>query len=419
MTPEQLGTRIAAAREAGACLARRRVDDVIDALDAVMAAWLQPGSTWMKRALAALPQATGFSPAMIRHGLPLLLAPLNGTAIRALLDRELGSRARLDAVPEAPSLLVHVMSGNIPALAVAPVVLSLALKRVVLVKPAAGDMVFPTLLAESIAATAPELAACMIVAPWRGGDRAYEDIVFSVADVVVASGADAAIDAIRGRVRGRFIGHGHKVSFAVIAREELGSVDAARACAQRLAYDVALWDQQGCLSPQLGYVEAGGAVDGDRFAELLGEALAVLAVELPPRRLGIEERAAVLRFRQEAEWGANGSTRLLASRDSTAWSISVESAATFLPTCLDRCIRVKAVADLALLPAALGAHAKHLEGAGIAAGTRRLPALSAVLSAAGVHRICAVGAMQTPGLEWRQGGRPRVAEWINDVKCET
>ena len=419
MSPEQLRAAIAATRAAATRLARRRVDDVIDALDAVMATWLQPGSTWMKRALAALPQATGFSAAMIEHGLPLLLAPLHAAAIRDLLDDELGSRACLDApTAGSASLLAHVLSGNLPALAAAPGVLSLALKRAVLVKAAAGDAVFPTLLAESIAAADPELAACLIIASWRGGDRAYEDIAFPAADVVVASGTDAAIDAIRARVPSRFIAHGHKVSFAAIAREELADLDATRACAARLAYDMTLWDQQGCLSPQLCYVETGGAVGSDRFAELLAGALAKLAVELPPRRLSLGERAAVLRFRQEAEWSANASTRLLSSRDSTAWSISVESGATFLPTCLNRCIRLKVIADLAVIPAALDAHRKHLEAAGVAAIAGRLPGLSAALSAAGVHRVCALGTMQTPGLDWRQGGRPRVAEWIAEDVAE-
>ena len=97
----------------------------------------------------------------------------------------------------------------------------------------------------------------MLVAPWRGGDADVEAIVFGEADLVVASGSDAAIAAIQARVARRFIGHGHKISFAVIGRERLDDDAAARQLARRLAYDVSLWDQQGCLSPQLCYIESG------------------------------------------------------------------------------------------------------------------------------------------------------------------
>ena len=50
-----------------------------------------------------------------------------------------------------PPLIVHVLSGNIPGLAAVPVLLSLAVKSAVLIKPAAGDPLFPELLAASIA----------------------------------------------------------------------------------------------------------------------------------------------------------------------------------------------------------------------------------------------------------------------------
>jgi len=414
MTPQQLRDRIGAAGPIRRALAGRGVDDIIDRLDAVVESWLQPGSPWMARALAVLPAATGFSAAMIAHGLPLLLGPLRGRDIRRLLDAELGGRANLDTGnQDGTGLILHILSGNIPALAAAPLLLSLALKRVVLAKPAAGDPLFPSLLVESIAAVDPDLACGVIVAAWRGGDRAYEDIAFAAADTVVASGSDAAIAAIQQRVDGRFIGHGHKVSFAAVARDELADRESAQARAAQLAYDVVLWDQQGCLSPQLAYVEAGGRIDINDFAELLGDALAKLATELPPRALDVEERAAVLRFRQEAQWQMAASTRVLASRDSTDWTITVEATPNFLPTCLHRCIRLQSIADLSEIPKALAGHRRYLEAAGIAVPAPRSRELSSALTASGVHRVCPLGTMQTPDLQWRQGGRPRVAEWVN------
>ena len=82
---------------------------------------------------------------------------------------------------------------------------------------------------------------------------------------MLASGADESLSAIGGRVHGKFIGYGHKVSFSVIGKEVLSE---AQALAEKAAYDVALLDQQGCLSPTLIYVEEGGVVTAREFAAL-------------------------------------------------------------------------------------------------------------------------------------------------------
>jgi len=308
-------------------------------------------------------------------------------------------------------LIAHVLAGNIPGLAAAPVLLSLAIKSAVLVKCAAGDTVTPPLVAQSIGAADAELGECVVVADWRGGDHAVDSLAFASADLVVAAGSDAAIAAIAAQVSGPFIGHGHKISFAVIDRESLGDGPAVQTLAHRLAYDVSLWDQQGCLSPQLCYVESGGRVAPRHFAELLADELGQWARELPGRRLSFEERAAVQRFRQEAEWQPGGGG-LLASADSADWTISIEPDALFVPTCLNRCIRLKVIDDLSALPAALAPHLRHLEAAGVGLAGARAEALAECLTTCGVHRICALGTMQLPDLSWRPDGRARVAEWV-------
>jgi len=415
LDPTQLRAVIERLRAAGRRLCGRSVENVLASIDRVVANWLRPDYPFRRLSDELLPPATGFSPAVIRHGFPLSVEPLRATTIGALLDHELGDARVLDGVRAGrralgPALITHVMSGNIPGLAFTPMLLSLALKSAVLIKSAAGDPISAALLAESIAEVDPELGQCVAVAHWQGGDRGLEAIAFGGADLVVASGSDAAIVAIAARVPGRFIGHGHKISFAVIGRECLDDPAAAQHVAHQLAYDVSLWDQQGCLSPQLCYVETGGRVTPAEFGRLLGDALAHSATELPPRQLSLDERAAVLRFRQEAEWGQ--AEQLLASADSTNWSISIEPNADFVPSCLNRCIRLKIVASLAELPATLGPHRRHLEAAGIAVGPERLGGMTELLAGCGVHRICPIGTMQRPPLSWRQSGRPRVADWV-------
>ena len=55
-----------------------------------------------------------------------------------------------------------------------------------------------------------------------------------------------------------------------------------------------------------------------------------------------------------------------------------------------------------------------LEGAGLAAEPERWDPLAARLRACGVHLVSRLGSMQRPPLGWPQGGRPRLADWLDD-----
>lgn len=391
-------------RAANAVLRSRPVDEIVLSLDRVVSAWLAPTSSWRQDAEQLLPGATGFSVEMIRHGLPLLLDPLRANEVRALLMRELGPRR-----PSAPALIAHIMSGNIPALSASSVILSLAIGSCALVKPARGDRAFPRLFVDSIAAIDAQLGACVEVTYWSGGSRAVEDVVFRESDLVVAFGSDASIDAIRARCRGHFIGHGHRISIAVITREMLASP----ATLAGLAEDVSLWDQRGCLSPQVCFVET----DYERacaFGAALGPALDAAAARLPPGVLDLEEQTAIRRFRDDAEWRALAGerVRLLTPTSGLSWTIVIEAEPVFRPTPLGRSLRILPLAQIDRVRDIIVPARGMLEAAGVAASAERRPEVNAILRAAGVHWITDIGQMQRPSLAWTQGGRPRIADWV-------
>jgi hypothetical protein len=395
-------------------LAERPVDSILAALANVAELWLAPQSAWRQRAEELLPSATGFSAEMVRHALPFLIEPLRAPALPDLLDAEIGDRRSLDGRrARSPELIVHVLSGNLPGLAAIPMAASLALKSAALVKAAGGDRIFPALWAQSIAETDEDLGACLAPVYWRGGDRDCESEAFDRAGLVVAFGSDAAIDDIRRRCGGRFIGHGHKISFAVITREARCDTASAREAASQLAYDVSIWDQKGCLSPQMCYVE-GDFESAAAFGEMLSAPLRELAERLPPGSATLEEQIAVRRFRQQAEWSGIAAARsvVLAPQGSLDWTVVVDRDATLRPTPLRRSLRVVPFSGDAELAGALAPSRRFLEAAGIAAPADRAGELSAILSRAGVSRVCPLGLMQRPPLAWRQGGRPRVGDWV-------
>ncbi len=416
--PEELAALLDQLRRAQTQLAQRSVDHILASLNAVVRGWLEPDSPWRQEAENTLPAATGFSPAMVREGLPLMIEPLAAPALATLLDTELGNRRVLDDFIEGrrargPRLIAHVLAGNLPGLAAVPAALTLAVKSAALVKAARCDRVFPALWCRSIAAVDADLGTALSACYWHGGDHACEQRVFEAADLVIASGSDASIADMRSRCRARFIGHGHKVSFAVVAREVLADHALADQAAAALGYDIALWDQRGCLSPQIAFVE-GDFRAARRFAERLAEALGALAVRLPPGAAGFQEQLDVRLFRQEVEWRriAGEPVALLAGEGLTDWTIAVDAHAVFRPTPLCRSVRLIPLPALADLAPVLAPVRGVLEAAGVGASPARLAALAELLSEAGVHRVCALGRMQRPPLSWRQGGRPRVADWV-------
>lgn len=417
--------RLLLAREQA--LLTRSVDNIATCLDHVVARFLDPTSTEHQEAIAGLPKETGLSPEMIRHTLPLLFAEYRREKLLAAIDDELGSRKILDeSTPsttgmrkaQGPPLVSQVLAGNIPGAGIDGIIFALLVKSATLVKTASAASLLPTLFARCLTQVYPDLGVCVSVVTWPGGRTELEDVAFSRADVVVASGSEESLAAIRTRVRGRLIGYGHKVSFSVIAKEALSKN--VEALAHRAAYDVALFDQQGCLSPQLIYVEEGGAISPNAFALLLAQGLKHWQQKLPRGKIAPEASMAIRRARDEAEWQAlAGKDPVLhTSPNGTEWTVIYEADSTFTPSPLFRTMRVKPLPSLAQLAPLLAPWRSYLEAVGLAASSDRTGILSSALGQVGVSRICPIGTMQTPPLSWRHGGRPRIADLVSWVEVE-
>lgn len=426
-SPAELQVIIDRLLAARACVWQHRpLHSVLASLAATAAVFLDPTSQARGEVEALLPAETGLSPAMIHHVLPLLFQEYCAERLAALVHEELGDPDILDTFVPAlgsqrkaysPALITQVLAGNLPGAGLDSVIFALLVKAATLVKASSLAPSLPLIFARTLADIDPDLGACLAVVSWAGGQAALEEIAYARADIVLASGADESLAAIQRRVRGRFIGYGHKVSFSVIARERLG--DAAE-LARQAAYDVVLFDQRGCLSPQLVYVEAGGAVSPGEFAALLAHALEQWQTVLPRGAIPAEASVAIRRVRDETEWQAlaGKETTLYASAQGTEWTVIYEADPRFVPSPLYRTVRVKPFSTLAQLKDAIMPWRAHLEAAGVAAGPARLREIADMLGQVGVSRIARIGTMQIPPLSWRHGGRPRLADLVRWVTLE-
>jgi hypothetical protein len=416
-------------RNREAYLSKRTTDSIIRTLARLAEDWCSDDFPLRRLALAEGPGNTGFSREILAAGLTQLFRQVTISGLHALLEQELGHAQRLDhfapahagtsqeraAWARGPELLVHVAAGKVPNPALISIMFGLLLRSAQFMKCASGSAFLPRLFAHSIYAAEPKLGACLEIAEWPGGDRSLEDPLFQAADAITATGHSDTIAAIRRRVAEPtpVLGYGNRVSFGYITRASLDAAQ-AREAASAAARDVVAWDQLGCLSPHLFYVEQGGATSPGTFASLLAEQLARLETSAPRGPVPLEISGAIATRRKVFQTRAahNPESRCWFSERSTAWSVVYENAALFQLSCLHRFVHVLGVENLDAALAGADAVRREVSTVGLAACRTEAAAYAHRLAAWGARRVCPLGAMQRPPLPWRHDGRPPLGDLI-------
>ena len=332
------------------------------------------------------------------------------------------SRAPVRAPGVGPEFLVHIAAGNLPNPALMSIVLGLLTRSAQFVKCASGAAFLPRLFAHSIYDADAKLGACLEIAEWRGGKADLETVLFAEADCVTATGSDETLAAIRARlpVKTRFLGYGHRVSFGFVAREVLSGVH-ARKIVSRTTDDVVAWNQLGCLSPHVVYVQTGGEVSPEKFAEQLADELERREQIEPRGELPAEHAAAIASRRGIYEVRAAHSpetTQHWCSKNSTAWTVVYEADARFQLSCLNRFIYVKPVRDLVEALQYAEMVRGQVSTVGLGVPEHKMEELAMQLANWGVTRVCPLGRMQNPPLIWRHDGRPALGDLVTWTDCE-
>jgi hypothetical protein len=307
---------------------------------------------------------------------------------------------------------------GVPALSLAS---ALLVKSPCLAKAARDEPVFPALFAQALAKVDAELGRAVVALNWRGGDVAIETALLQGADALVVYGGDSTLDSLRRRTPASttFIGYGHKLSFAVVGREAQ-AVDRIGATARLAARDVSMFDQQGCLSPHLVYVEGDGEA-AQVFAQALAIEMSRFEAEVPRGRIDVGEAAAIQRLRgiYELRSTVEPGVAVQASAGSTAWTVLTDPDPRFEASCLNRTVRVKPLTDLDALPAQVQDIRQWLQSVGVALPAERLAPLAEALGARGITRICPLGSMAEPSADWHHDGRANLLDLVRWLDCET
>jgi acyl-CoA reductase-like NAD-dependent aldehyde dehydrogenase len=396
LTVEQIRKAVSQTQEARERVRRHRsTDAVIAALAQAAKNWLGPNSPWRKRAVERAPAATGFSEAMVSEAVDLTFGAITHESLGELRERELGNQHT------GPRLIVHFLAGNVPTPGIASICRGLLLRSANLVKVSSRDPVFPALFVESLREVDEELADCVAVLDWRRDEVALTRAALEGADAVIAYGDDETISALRELVptTAKCFGYGHGISFAVVAKEAMTEENLPQ-LVQAAAFDASVYDQQGCMSPHVFYVEEGGQLGPRNFAAALAEAMAAYQARVPRGKLSVEEAAQIAKLRGAYEFRAasDKSVGIWASEAGNNWLVIYEDEPMFTPSCLNRVVFVKPIERLESVLPLVRRFASNLSTVGVTPIDKRAAAFTAELARMGVRRVCPIGQMQRPPL---------------------
>ena len=371
---------LAALRRAASALEPQRV---VAALARAIDDWRAPDSPW--RAELARRHG-GFSREVLELGLRLGLGDWTGAKLTALLAREVREPCW------RPELTAVWLAGSIPTACFAALIPPLLAGSAVYAKTAADDPLSAELFAASLRSADPAVGAALGVGSSRD--------VLHQADAVVAHGRDETLAKIRAALGPAtvFVGYGHKLSLAAV-----GAGAELAAAAAQLATDVALWDGRGCLSPAWALVVESQPGRAEAFARALALELEKAEKELPRGRLTAAEQSGLrdLRSRDAVRDGS----RVWQSQGSTAWSVVLSPDAARPPAGSLRRVPVVALSDLEGLCEWCRGLEPHLSCVGHAGFGSEREALARGAAAAGASRLCPLGRMQLPPIDWNHDGQ--------------
>jgi long-chain-fatty-acyl-CoA reductase len=304
-------------------LASMHIDDIAIFMNELGKLWLDENFKFRKLATRSAAETTGYVGPSIYYDLGLLSTAVRRIKIYDMLESEIGDPYLLEEwIPrktvylhaEPRGKVVHIMVGNIPMAGLFSIVRSVLTKNLTIAKLPKRDILTSLLFALSFVELDPDhpITKSISVAYWEPG-APVEDDILQLADVVCAWGERDSIEPIKHKVGygTEFVEFGPKRSLHMIGADT-PDYDYA---AMKAAYDISLYDQAACFSPQETFFEG----DPGSYVAALGVWLENNLQRIPKRPPTDDEKAHISRVRQEARFRG---WRVVAP-DHSGWTIIV------------------------------------------------------------------------------------------------
>jgi len=307
-----------------------------------------------------------------------------------------------------PPVVLQVLAGNVPGVAITATIRALLVRSGVLCKLPESEPGLLPLFARLLAEQDPILGRAVAATWWPGGSfPAIWREWTKWAGAAVVYGGEHTLESVRAALPPdtEIITYGPKTGVAVVLP------DSPAGAATELARDICAYDQQGCVSPRLVYVVGESVL---AFVLTLAAALEEHTGTNPPPDPSEEEAVAIRAVRTAFEFGGyeHGRTSVEAPGDALTWTILIGDDDSVRTESLPRVVWVRSSPSVTSLEDVLRPLEGRIQTLGYA-GTDGLEKLAEVGTRLRVGRVAPFGSMAWPPPDWRHDGRNQLLPLVN------
>lgn len=402
------------------------LEETIHAIDQAVACLLDRTHPLRQKIEELLPQVTGYDSEMLRLGLTRFLMNFRRHELQRWLAEDFEQPMILEEfVPRyhggfsrafGPTLCANIWAGNVPALPLWSLVATLLVKGRLIGKVSSSEPSFIGLFCQLLVQIEPKFANKIAIISWQGGDKEREEALIKAADYVIAYGNERTMSAIQEKITptSHFIAFGNKLSYGLIHHDILDSQKSDQ-LVHEAAKSIVYYDQQGCYSPQIYFVEKGGLISPREWAMMLSGELKAYQTRYPAGKLSLDEAYERAQWKEEKEW--QGDIEVFPVK-SSAWLVTYSEKLDFTPSPLSRVIQVIAVENWQSIARVLDNKASILQTVGIAAPTKDLFQMANFFGKFGVSRLTSLQTMTQVHPGWNSDGHALLKELVRLVDID-
>jgi hypothetical protein len=364
-------------------------------------------------------------------GLPFIVSFLRKSNLSRMLETSLPGRSQgLDGfIPLAGQttqvrarprgMVVHWLAGNVLSLGIISLIQGLLTRNANLVKlPSASGHILPPVFslireveiksAEGRSLHGEELLNCVMFVACESSDREAQSQLSQAADVRVIWGGEEAVEQVTKLPRRPYsedLIFGPKHSLVVLGKDALTRDNLAQV-AEQVARDASWFEQEACTSPHSVYVETGGEVTPQEFAQGLAAGMEKVLKRIPLLPLSPAQAYAVVEARSLHQL-----TGEVFSSSGTEWTVILPGPESETPRVGARVVYVRPLHQLTDLQPVISRSTQTL---GLLMHNERRTSFAEMISAMGIDRITPPGEMHLYDHPW-DGMFPldRLVRWVS------
>jgi phenylacetate-coenzyme A ligase PaaK-like adenylate-forming protein len=407
-------------------------DLVFQVFDQVRKKWREPIYPRRVSMIEKLPAYTGFSQDMIRMGLDEIYQLFDPESLRGKLMNELrgiplinGYQYRREsntALKWQPiGTIFHVLSGNVFLVGPSSLIEGIITGNISLLKMSSQETIFLPEFIESLLEAEDELGLSGLltrsIATFEFASHQHDVIeeFKKHVDGIVIWGGEEAVQAYRNNLpaRTRAIVFGPKLSIGLVRSSGITSKGLAT-CADMIASELAIWDQNACTAPQVCFVE--GKQVAEDLLKILPEALQRWQKKIPAGGLDTDQAAEIRKLRGIFEIAQGRSEKkLIESPERLDWTVMLDTEIAIEPSPLHRTIKIVPFEQLDQLLLHVRQLRAYIQTVGLWASAHDFLELANIFGNHGILRVVELGQMSGGGVDDPHDGAYDLPQLLNLV----